>query len=425
VLRGLRFLGLFLVGLLVVTGLAGRQESSRRPFARPLRDVRFEPTPARLERGRYLSEGVLQCFLCHSDRDPSRPGAPPVEGRKGAGHIWRDEPAIRLVAPNLTSDRETGAGSWTDDMFARAIREGVGHDGRPLHPQMWYDAFRGLSDEDVASVVVFLRTLPPVKNRLPATRLPEKRRQAIEQRLQPLEAPVPEPDRSTPEKRGRYLVRIADCQGCHTAWEAPKNPGWFAGGNHIEQTIGNQKFEAFSRNLTPDPTGIPYYDDALFLETFRNGRVRTRDLGPIMPWAAFRNMTDDDIRSIHAYLKTLLPVTHLVDSAEPVGMCVACGQEHGGGRLNRPKDARAIPIDPKATEGCEGTYKFPEFALRLFREEGKLFWDDGGGKTEVKTDDNRLFYTVSGIDVIEFERDGAGHIVGIIDRSFDNERAKR
>jgi hypothetical protein len=91
---------------------------------RPLTNVRYEPTQARLERGRYLSEGVLQCFVCHTDRDGTKPGAPPVAEMKGAGHIWgTDNPGV--VAPNLTPDKETGTGNWTDDMLGRAIREGI------------------------------------------------------------------------------------------------------------------------------------------------------------------------------------------------------------------------------------------------------------------------------------------------------------
>ncbi len=56
---------------------------------------------------------------------------------KGAGHIWSsDKPG--LVAPNITPDKETGAGNWTDDMLARAIREGISHEGRILDDQMFY-----------------------------------------------------------------------------------------------------------------------------------------------------------------------------------------------------------------------------------------------------------------------------------------------
>ncbi|MGH9443899.1 MAG: hypothetical protein ACRD16_16665, partial [Thermoanaerobaculia bacterium] len=93
---------------LLIAGTGCRAKSG--PWARPLNSITFERTDARRARGRYLAEGVLQCFNCHSDRDPSRPGAPPLEGRKGAGHVWYDEPDARLVAPNLTPDVETGAG---------------------------------------------------------------------------------------------------------------------------------------------------------------------------------------------------------------------------------------------------------------------------------------------------------------------------
>ena len=72
------------------------------------------------------------------------------------------------MAPNLTPDPETGAGSWTDDQLARAMREGVGHDGRALFPIMPYQHYRNMSDEDLASVVVYLRSLPPVHNQLPS-----------------------------------------------------------------------------------------------------------------------------------------------------------------------------------------------------------------------------------------------------------------
>ena len=96
--------------------------------ARSLRDITVPRTPERVERGKYLSEGLLQCFVCHSERDWKKPGAPPIPALKGAGQVWPGRPW--LTAPNLTPDNETGSGTWTDDMLIRAIREGVGHDGR-------------------------------------------------------------------------------------------------------------------------------------------------------------------------------------------------------------------------------------------------------------------------------------------------------
>src|SRR5262249_54747941 len=226
------------------------------PAARPLTDVKFERTPQRIARGKYLAEGLLQCFNCHSDRDWSNPGAPAIESMRGAGHIFHDEPGYFLASPNITPDTKTGAGTWTDDMLARAIREGIGHDGRALHPQMWYDSFRFLTDEDVASVVVFLRTIPAVSRTFPPRNLPAKLAQQILNNPRPVLHEIPPPPNTTAAGRGEYLVTIADCVGCHTAFEAPKMPGFFAGGNHIDW----DKREVFSPNLTPDPTGISYYN---------------------------------------------------------------------------------------------------------------------------------------------------------------------
>jgi mono/diheme cytochrome c family protein len=402
------------------------KEPKERAWFRPLRNVAFERTEARRERGRYLAEGVLQCFNCHSDRDTSNPGAPPAKGKKGAGHVWYDEPAARLVAPNITPDRETGAGTWSDDMLARAIREGVGHDGRPLHPQMWYDAFGSISDDDVAAVVVFLRSIPPVENPLPPTRLKTGRAVSIEQGLFPLNSPVPAPDLSTPAKRGRYLVQIANCQGCHTAWEAPLNPGRFGGGNLIEWSVGGTKITTFSRNLTSDPTGIPYYDDALFIEAMRRGRVRTRDLSPLMPWIVFRNMTDDDLKAVLAYLKSVPQVRHFIDPAEPVATCPACGQEHGGGKLNQAKEIHAVPVDSKAVAGCEGTYVFPDAPpIVLVREKGRLFAQAGNQKFELFTEDNRRFFIKVAPDIMEFVRDKNGRVTNLVNRAFDDDIGRK
>ena len=404
---------------------AGCRETPR-VRARPLTDVTFERTDARRERGRYLAEGVLQCFACHSDRDVSKPGAPPAEGRAGAGHVWRDDGTYRLVAPNLTPDRETGAGTWTDDMFARAIREGVGHDGRPLHPQMWFMAFRYLSDEDVASVVVYLRSIPAVRNPLPKTRLKAEEVAGVTRNLWPLAGAVPPPDLSTPVARGRYLARIADCSGCHTAWEAPLNPGRYGGGNLIERMATGAPLSAFSRNLTQDASGIPYYDDALFIEAMRTGKVRGRALSPLMPWVVFGRMTDGDLRAIAAYLATVPRVPHFVDAAEAVGLCTLCGQEHGGGALNRPKESRRVPVDAAATEGCEGTYRFSDgYTLVFVREGATLFAVAGGARDELFTEDNRRFFSKRDAFLAEFVRGPDGRVTHFLDRAFDGDRAER
>ncbi|HVF29180.1 MAG TPA: c-type cytochrome, partial [Pyrinomonadaceae bacterium] len=227
------------------------------PQARPLTDLKFERTAARIERGKYLAEGPLACFACHSEPDYDSPGAPPKPGRKGGGYVFtEDEAGVpgRLVAPNISPDPETGAGTWTDDMFARAIREGIGHDGRALFPTMLYQNFRKLSDEDLASVVVYVRSIPPVRNALPKRELSPEVLQSVQHIPKPITEPVPPPDVSTPVKNGEFLAHVADCYGCHTRTDKEDKPvfGAFGGGVMFKGPWG----EAASSNITTDPSGI-------------------------------------------------------------------------------------------------------------------------------------------------------------------------
>jgi mono/diheme cytochrome c family protein len=271
---------------------------------------------------------------CHSPHDWTQHDAPIPAGMEGSGEdmtMMKGLPG-RVVAPNLTPDPETGSGGWSDDMFARAIREGIGHDGRTLFPMMPYTNFKQMPDEDLASIVVFLRSLPAVRNPLPKTEIIFPVKYLIRSVPEPIATPVAAPDISTPEKRGAYLVGIAACSECHTPMDKGQSlPGMdFAGGHVFEGPWGR----ATSANLTPDPSGIPYYDEALFVQTLRTGIVRARTLNQIMPWHVYRNMTDEDLKSIFAHLKTLKPVKHVVDNTETPTLCKVDKAMHGGGDKN-------------------------------------------------------------------------------------------
>jgi len=236
-----------------------------------------------------------------------------------------------LVAPNITPDEETGAGLWTDDMFARAIREGIGHDGRALFPMMPYTTFKNYSDEDVASIVVYLRSIPAVRNPLPKTEISFPVSRLINSVPAPVEASVAEPDKSNPVKYGEYLVKVGDCAGCHTARDergAPLKGLDYAGGNVFPDG------RTASANITPDASGISYYDESLFVGTIRTGHVKARKLTPFMPWWIYKNMNDQDLKAVFAYLRTLKPVEHRVDNTEPPTDCKLCKQKHGLGERN-------------------------------------------------------------------------------------------
>jgi len=303
------------------------------PRSRSLTGRTFDPSPARGARGRYLVEGILGCFRCHSERDWDTPGAPPLPGKKGAGYNYAAQGNPRLIAPNITPDSDTGAGSWTDDMLARSIREGIGHDGRALFPAMWYASFRHLCDEDVASVVVYVRSIPAVNHPLPRSNLNLIEKLTAAYLPEPITSPVPEPDQSERVKRGAYLASVADCVGCHTSHYYPKAPVHeqpFGGGNLIAGPIHS----VMSPNITSDPSGISYYTEDMFISVMRTGKIGARSLDPVMPWGVYRNLSDDDLRALFAFLRDQPHVRHNVDNSERPSYCHRCRQWHGDGDRN-------------------------------------------------------------------------------------------
>ena len=300
------------------------------PRARALTSRTFEATPERVERGRYLA-GRHGCVLCHSERDRSAPGAPPRPDRLGAGVVWTAEGMPWLTAPNLTPDPETGLGRVSDDAIARAIREGIGPDGRALFALMPYGEYRRIPDEDVAAIVVYLRSLPPVRNPLPKTALPFPLGLIMKGVPEPLAGPVPAPDLSTTEKRGEYVLRTSACHHCHTPMRRGQLDAALdmAGGSEFPSPTG----PVFAANLTLDETGIAHYDEATFVQVMRTGKLGTSS--PVMPWVVTAGVTDEDLKAMFAYLRTLKPVKHVVTNGQPPTDCPVCGLKHGGGERNR------------------------------------------------------------------------------------------
>lgn len=303
------------------------------PKARPLTARQFERTPQRVERGRYIFNFLAACSGCHSPRDLKQPLAPVVAGMEGSGEVMPEEGLPgRVVAPNLTPDPETGSGLWTDDQIARAIREGIGHDGRTLFPMMPYRLYRQMSDEDLASVVVYIRSLPPVVHALPKTEIIFPLNYLMRIVPKPVTDPVSSPNPSDQIQWGAYLVKMASCTDCHTPGDrGTPIPGMaFSGGNVFKGEEGS----VASANITPDSSGIGRYDDAVFIQAFRTGYIGTRPLNPIMPFQFYGGMSNDDLKAIYAYLRTLQPVKHIVDNSQPPTYCKLCRKMHGGGEKN-------------------------------------------------------------------------------------------
>lgn len=295
------------------------------PKKRAVTDRQFARTPEHLARGRYLVQGVLGCETCHSAKDWTTHGGPVVAGMELAGQVINlpGFPGFPSI-PNITPDRETGGGTWTDDEYARAIREGIKHDGSTLFPMMPYDAYKNLSDEDLASVVVYVRSVPAVHNPVPPMQVKFPVNYLVRGAPEPVTEPVHGPDPADRIATGKYYVTMG-C-GCHRAVDAMP----YGGGDYLKGPWG----EVTSANITPDPSGIGYYDEATFLKAMRTGYVGARRLNSIMPFGEFQNLNDDDLKAIFAYLRTVKPVKHRVDNTLPPTYCKLCKQKHGAGDQN-------------------------------------------------------------------------------------------
>ena len=332
-----KILAIAFVVLVILLPIAITFTTGWRPFvgpkSRPLTARTFETTPQRLARGAYIFNSVAGCVDCHSEHDSSKDHLV-LPNMQGSGEVMfvEDLPG-RIVAPNLTPDRETGAGTWTDDQLARAIREGIGHDGRALFPLMPYEHYRSMSDEDLASVIVYVRSLQPIQHELPKTDIIFPVKYLIRSVPEPVSAPVSGPDPTNLLQRGAYLVNLGGCGDCHTPVDKHHQPIQsmaFAGGQVFKLPWST----VASSNITPDASGISYYDETLFLQVMRTGYVKARRLDPLMPVEQYKGMTDDDLKAIFADLRTLKPVKHRVDNTEPPTFCKLCRATHGAGDQN-------------------------------------------------------------------------------------------
>src|SRR5262245_35446038 len=265
---GKKVLGFGFLAVVIVVSCGLAYLFLRKPAMVPLSAIKVEITEARVARGKYIFHHLASCADCHSDRDFSRFNGPIAEGGLAKGFVFPSELGFpgTVVAPNITPDKETGIGNWTDGEKIRAIREGIGRDERVLFPLMPYPYFRQMSDEDVFSLVAYLNVLPPIKSYLPKTKIDFPVSFFIKSVPQPV-GRVPSPDRNNRLKYGEYLATIGGCIGCHTVAEKGQLvlARRFAGGREFRTRVGT----VYSANITPDPdTGIGQWKEQHFLDKF-------------------------------------------------------------------------------------------------------------------------------------------------------------
>lgn len=264
------------------------------------------PSSAQVERGRYLVEVLGACGNCHTPKNADGE----IHDKHLAGGFEIRESFGVAVAPNITPDRDTGLGRWTDAEIVRAIREGLSRDGRVLGPPMPYHLYRRLSDGDVQAIVRYLRTVPPVHNAVAPSRytipLPTSSGPPVGQ--------VAAPDRSNTVAYGEYLAGpVAHCMDCHTPRGADGRPDLArlgAGGLPFEGPWGT----SFAANLTPDPdTGIGRLTDGQIVAAIHGARRDGTRVLPPMPTSYYtRGIPAADLQAIVAYLRSLPAVRNAV-----------------------------------------------------------------------------------------------------------------
>ncbi len=290
----------------------------------PQADNKEDSVKKVVARGEYLANHVAACMDCHSKRDFTKFSGPVIPGTEGGGgfvfdHTLLDAIPGTLYGKNITPDNETGIGTWTDDEILKAITQGISKNGDTLFPLMPYANFNHMAKEDLLSIIAYLRTLKPIKNKVPERQLmipislayPAPALQAsVDGNVRP-----PETDKV---KYGEYLVNAADCGTCHTPFVKgqPDFSRMFAGGNFFNAGT----FKVNTANITPDSTsGLGTWTEERFLNKFtqyREEKNYTTDPGPmntIMPLTLYAGMTDDDLKAIYAYFRTVKPVKQVVE----------------------------------------------------------------------------------------------------------------
>jgi mono/diheme cytochrome c family protein len=316
-MRIVKILGAGLALLLVAAGgavgYASSTAESKLQFPdTPAPALAASTDPAVIEQGRYLVHGPAHCAQCHSTDDREHPEKitdAPLDG----GLEFAMGPLGTRYGRNLTPDA-TGIGDLTDEQVARTIRTGVLHDGE-LSFFMRFSAAR-LSDEDIVAVLSYLRSLEPVANEVPRGEWKLFGKVLLTYAFPPMaprsqEGPDHVPAGDGPSlERGEYLAEhVMVCTTCHSEFDMTKFEvtGPKAGGSLPDPSHGSDTdMEFVAPNLTSHETGYTgKVSEDEFLARIRSGRTYPSS---IMPWENFGAVTDDDLRSVYRYLKSLPPV---------------------------------------------------------------------------------------------------------------------
>jgi len=256
-----------------------------------------------VERGSYLVNTIMTCANCHSPKGP--PAA--VAGKDYSGGLRFNEPPFDVTAPNITPDKETGIGAWSDAELKKFLATGIKPDGVKAAPIMPYEFYTVLTARDLDALVAYLKSVPPVRREMP---LPEYRRASKPETPTYTGAPMTDADMTDKLSRGRYLLSISHCLECHTP-EGPSAEHDFAGSTGKGgRTFKGPWGESKSVNITSHPvSGLGQWSDDEIKRAIPQGIARDgRKLKPPMAYPAYATMTAQDLDAVVAFVRTIPPL---------------------------------------------------------------------------------------------------------------------
>lgn len=253
-----------------------------------------------VERGEYLVQGPMGCGNCHTPMGPEG-----LDFSKDlAGRLVEELEMFTAISANITPAGRVS--EWSDAELGRAIRECIRPDGSLIGPPMPCPVYRGIGDDDLASVVMYLRTVAPVEND-PGTseyRIP----------LPPAYGPpidsVPQPEAAVTVEYGAYVAgAMAHCVECHSPI-GPQGPMMDA------ENLGRGGYEfhgpwgvSVASNITSGEQGLAAFSDQDLKTMIREGkRPDGSAMMPPMPYGYFARMSDVDLDALIAYLRSMPPL---------------------------------------------------------------------------------------------------------------------
>jgi mono/diheme cytochrome c family protein len=291
-----------------------------------------------IARGKYLVT-LSHCKSCHTAN-----GGPAF-----AGGRYMPTPFGPLSTPNITPDKETGIGTWSEADFDRALREGIAKGGRHLYPVMPYPWFNHLTDDDLSAIHAYIFSLKPVHHPRPRSKIsfPFNIRigLAVWNWIFLKEGPFkPDPTKSAEVNRGAYIVNVLEhCGECHNKNNLLGDTGW---ARHLQ---GGPLQHWYAPNITPDKDeGIGRFSEDQVYSYLKYGYAEGMGtaLGPMHETVdgSLSKMKDSDLHAVVAYLFSNAPkhdykeversdfTGHEPQGAETyLSYCASCHQADGRG----------------------------------------------------------------------------------------------